>query len=264
MSKIKSKLYHKLKKKDKKREEGKARAYHEEVDPQAAQELAQKEEIKMAEERLLQRHGGHKKWARDMRRFKGKLDDKETRDQYHEMMREKNKLKDRQQRTKAAGDYQSDDDSDDDSNLSESELKQKAIDKIKGEMSADESDGEEDSESEEVEGEISMNFGDKKSKKKVDKNPATGILGMKFMKTAESNKKERLKKEAEMLVEQIEEDEALQKSSDDEEQEAKKPASGGLFGASGSNAFGNSKFGGDDSKFKIDTQEVLKAAKEIY
>ena len=29
------------------------------------------------------------------------------------------------------------------------------------------------------------------------------------MKTAESNKKERLKKEAEMLVEQIEEDEAL-------------------------------------------------------
>lgn len=105
MSKIKSKLYHKLKKKDKKREEGKARAYLEEVDPEAARELAHKEELKMAEERMLQRHGGHKKWARDMRRFKGKLEDKETRDQYHEMMREKNNLKDRQKRTKAAGDY---------------------------------------------------------------------------------------------------------------------------------------------------------------
>jgi len=53
MSKIKSKLYHKLKKKDKKREEGKARAYLEEVDPEAARELAHKEELKMAEERML-------------------------------------------------------------------------------------------------------------------------------------------------------------------------------------------------------------------
>lgn len=268
MAKIKSKLYHKLKKKDKKREEGKARAYLEEVDPEAARELAHKEELKMAEERMLQRHGGHKKWARDMRRFKGKLEDKETRDQYHEMMREKNALKDRQRRTKAAGDFQSDDDSEDDSDLSESQLKQKAIDEIKGELSADESDGEEDSESEEQDGEITMNFGDKKTKKKEDKNAATGIMGMKFMKTAESNKKERLKKEAEMLVEQIEEDEALQNSSDDEDQDSKKPVSGGLFGSAGTNAFGktSAKFGGqaDESKFKIDTQEVLKAAKEIY
>ena len=49
----------------------------------------------MAEERLRLRHGGHKKWARDMRRFKGKMEDTETREQYHEMMREKNALKDR-------------------------------------------------------------------------------------------------------------------------------------------------------------------------
>lgn len=47
----------------------------------------------MAEERLSLRHGGHKKWARDMRRFKGKMEDTETREQYHEMIREKNKLK---------------------------------------------------------------------------------------------------------------------------------------------------------------------------
>jgi len=30
-----------------------------------------------------------------MRRFKGKMEDTETREQYHEMMREKNALKDR-------------------------------------------------------------------------------------------------------------------------------------------------------------------------
>ena len=73
----------------------KVRAYLEEADPEAAAEIAHKEELKMAEERLRLRHGGHKKWARDMRRFKGKMEDTETREQYHEMMREKNALKDR-------------------------------------------------------------------------------------------------------------------------------------------------------------------------
>ena len=52
----------------------------EEIDPEAAKELAQKEELKLAEERLRLRHGGHKKWARDMRRFKGMMAEKETRE----------------------------------------------------------------------------------------------------------------------------------------------------------------------------------------
>lgn len=95
IKKIKSKLYHKLKKREKQREETKMRTYLEEVDPEAAAQLAEKDELKMAEERLRLRHGGHKKWARDMRRFKGKMEDKETREQYHEMMREKKNLKDR-------------------------------------------------------------------------------------------------------------------------------------------------------------------------
>lgn len=95
IKKIKSKLYHKLKKKDKHREEEKVRAYLEEVDPDAAAAISHKEEIKMAEERLKLRHGGHKKWARDMRRFKSKMTDTVLREEYHEMMREKNALKDR-------------------------------------------------------------------------------------------------------------------------------------------------------------------------
>jgi len=48
------------------------RTYLEEVDPEAAKDIAHKEELKKAEERLRLRHGGHKKWARDMRRFQGK------------------------------------------------------------------------------------------------------------------------------------------------------------------------------------------------
>jgi hypothetical protein len=120
-------LYHKLKKKDKMREEGKLKQYLEEVDPEAAIELAKKEELKMAEERLRLRHGGHKKWARDMRRFKGKMENKEIREQYHDMMREKNALKDRQGGSKKHVKNEDDSDDsgsdDDDSDISESELK---------------------------------------------------------------------------------------------------------------------------------------------
>jgi hypothetical protein len=57
---------------------------------------------------------------------------------------------------------------------------------------------------------------------------------MKFMKTAEQNKKERLKNEAKMLVEQIEEDQDV--GSDDND--------GGLFG-------GESKFGGGGMSSKF-------------
>ena len=69
--------------------------YLEEVDPEAAKELAEKEEIKLAEERLRLRHGGHKKWARDVKRFRGKMQDEATKEAYHDMVREKNTLKDR-------------------------------------------------------------------------------------------------------------------------------------------------------------------------
>ena len=82
LKKIKSKLYHKLKKKDKLRENEKLKATLQEVDPEAAKEFAHQDEVKKAEERLRLRHGGHKKWARDVRRFKGLKESKEVREQY--------------------------------------------------------------------------------------------------------------------------------------------------------------------------------------
>lgn len=139
IKKIKSKLYHKLKKKDKVRDQNKLRSYIEEIDPEAAEGLAKNDELKMAEERLRLRHGGHKKWARDMRRFKGKMEDKETREQYHEMIREKNLLKQRQtstnKSTRAAHDFEEESyDSEDDEEMDADQLKQRAIDQIKGEL----------------------------------------------------------------------------------------------------------------------------------
>lgn len=153
IKKIKSKLYHKLKKKEKQREEGKMRTYLEEVDPEAAAELANKDELKKAEERLRLRHGGHKKWARDIRRFKGKMDNKETMEQYHSMMREKNALKDRQTTVRGDGGSDSGYSSDPDSDESATDIKKRAIAEIAGEISESEGEDQDDSD-EEDEGEV--------------------------------------------------------------------------------------------------------------
>ena len=88
VKKIKSKLYHKLKRKDADREEKKLREYLEQVDPEAAQAYRDKEELAKVEERMRIRHGTETKFAKNLKRFKN-MDDKQTRDAYHEAMRDK-------------------------------------------------------------------------------------------------------------------------------------------------------------------------------
>ena len=83
--KIKSKLYHKLKNKDKDREEKKLRDHLELIDPEAAKVYREKEELKMVEERLRVRHGAQSKFAKNLKRFRN-MDDKATRDQYHQVI----------------------------------------------------------------------------------------------------------------------------------------------------------------------------------
>ena len=96
--------------------------------------MAMKEEMQMAEERLRLRHGGSQKWAKEMRRFKGRLGEgTEGREQYQEMMREKNALKDRQRRTNLAGkkeDEDSDYDSESDSDANSDQMRENAIEEI--------------------------------------------------------------------------------------------------------------------------------------
>lgn len=89
VSKIKSKLYHKIKKRDKEREEKKLRDHLELIDPEAAQAYRDKEELKKVEERLRVRHGAQTKFAKNLKRFRN-MDDKQTRDQYHQLIQERN------------------------------------------------------------------------------------------------------------------------------------------------------------------------------
>ena len=71
ISKIKSKLYHKLKKREKDREEKKLLDYMEQVDPEAAQAYREKQEQKKVEERLRLRHSSQNKFAKQVKRFGG-------------------------------------------------------------------------------------------------------------------------------------------------------------------------------------------------
>ena len=91
VAKIKSKLYHKIKNRDKDREEKKLRDHLELIDPEAAALYREKEELKKVEERLRVRHGAQSKFAKNLKRFKN-MDDKDTRDAYHKVIQERNAL----------------------------------------------------------------------------------------------------------------------------------------------------------------------------
>ena len=97
ISKIKSKLYHKLKKREKEREEKKLLDYLEQIDPEAAEAYRTKEEQKKVEERLKLRHASNNKFAKTLKRFGGGVENENVREAFNDMMKEKQSLR---QRTK--------------------------------------------------------------------------------------------------------------------------------------------------------------------
>ena len=118
VSKIKSKLYHKLKKREKEREEKKLIDYLEQIDPEAAQAYREKEEHKKVEERLKLRHSSNNKFSKTLKRFGG-MENENLKEAFNEMIKEKNALKQRMQRTvqsskKAFGSSDDEDSYDDD------------------------------------------------------------------------------------------------------------------------------------------------------
>lgn len=145
MAKIKSKLFHKLKKREREREEKKLLDQLAIVDPVAAQEYRDKQERKRVEERLLMRHASNNKFAKKLKRFGGGMDQEHTREAFHDMIRERDNLK---KKTKAIGDDESDDS--DDSEMSAEGLKGKAIKQIEDEINSESEDEEEGEEKDEL------------------------------------------------------------------------------------------------------------------
>ncbi len=179
ISKIKSKLYHKLKKREKEREEKKLIEYLETIDPEAAENYRMKEEHKKVEERLKLRHSSNNKFSKTLKRFGG-MENDNVREAFNEMIQEKNNLKSRtrtvQQGKKNA--YGSDDSyassdeeaSDEEEELDEDGLKQKAVSQIEKELmelGSSESDGSQSGEDSEAD--IKVAFDPKNKGGKKDK-----------------------------------------------------------------------------------------------
>ena len=179
VAKIKSKLYHKLKKKEREREEEKLKQYMMEVDPEAAKAYQEKVELKAVEERLRARHGTGTKYAKNLKRFRG-MDDKETRDAYHQAVLDRQALTQKRQKVDQS---ESSSESDGDSEMSEGELREKAAKQMEEELnSSDESEDQEMSDNDEDV--IKMDFS-KQDKNKPKKAQEKGIQAMKFMKKSE-------------------------------------------------------------------------------
>ena len=200
ISKIKSKLYHKIKKREKDREEKKLLEYLETIDPAAAEQYRMKEEQKKVEERLKLRHSSDNKFAKKVKRFGG-MDNEGIKDAYNDMMREKSALKQRtKSTTKTMTLHSSDEDSNEGSDseeLSESELKRQAVSQIEQElMDLENGSDEEGSESDSDDNEMKFENKGGKNKKNNAKNQDKGIMGLKFMQRAEERKKETLKDQA--------------------------------------------------------------------
>ncbi len=90
-AKIKSKLYHKIKKRGKQKTEAALLESLEHIDPEAADRYRREMEEKRAEERANQRHATSSRFARTLMRY-GKKENKETRDAFHEMVRKREEL----------------------------------------------------------------------------------------------------------------------------------------------------------------------------
>ncbi len=137
ISKIKSKLYHKLKKREKDREEKKLIDYLEQIDPEAAEAYRMKEEQKKVEERLKLRHSSNNKFSKTLKRFGG-MENEDLKEAFNDMMKEKNALKARTKTVKAAtlmsSDEESSEDGYSDSSEDEKTIRRKAVSQIEKEL----------------------------------------------------------------------------------------------------------------------------------
>ena len=160
------------------------------------------------EERLRVRHGAQSKFAKNLKRFRN-MDDKQTRDQYHTLIQERNALVQKTKKVNrddsSEGLSESDEGSegmDSDEDVDHQGLKNKMINKMLKEADGDDqgSDSDEnnsDSDSDEAGGQqqIRMRF-DKSAKErqmKAQKKTEKGIMGLKFMERAQEKEKEALK-----------------------------------------------------------------------
>lgn len=103
---------------------------------------------------------------------------------------------------------------------------------------------------------MTMNFDPNQKEKKNKEKDVTGIMNMKFMKSAEQAKKTKTKEQARMLIDQIQ-NEAVSSDEDEAPATSNKKQSAGLFNSS-------SKFAASGTAPELDQAKVLETAKALF
>ncbi|KAK4342942.1 hypothetical protein RND71_038758 [Anisodus tanguticus] len=178
VKKIKSKVYHRLLKKDRLKQAGNAI----ETDPEAAKEQAMKQEFKRAEERLTLKHKNSSKWAKRILKRGLDLQDEGTRDAIHEQLnqhallsRKSNNMKGSSSSSEESSD---EDDLDEASDGSDQDAAVKLLRKAK------------DKTTQVLEGDEEL--------------PASGVLSLPFMVRGLKRRKEAANEEAKLALEEYE------------------------------------------------------------
>lgn len=256
LARIKSKLYHKIKRKAKEKDEKKLLEELELIDPQAAKEYRDRIEEKRVEERISLRHGSTSKFAQSLKRY-GKFTNERNKEAYFDMMRQHEELK---KKTRKVNDFKGDDDSEvssdsEEDNITLEKLKAEALAKINQEVSESE---DEQSDSNDEGGFDEDKLQKKEAKAQLKKqNKKTGIMGMKFMQKADNIQKELLKEKSKMLIDEInkyghegegEEDDEDEESEGEQDQENDQQPKG---------SESKQKFKGENSKTTMPSNIVL-------
>ncbi|KAG8378493.1 hypothetical protein BUALT_Bualt08G0142900 [Buddleja alternifolia] len=176
VKKIKSKTYHRLLKKDRK----KAAEATIEMDPEAAKELAMKQEFKRAEERMTLKHKNSNKWAKRILQRGLDVQDEATREAFGQQLHQHAALTRKQNSMKesSSSDESSDDDSDYMSASSDQDIASKLLTKAKEKTL--------------------------KVLKADEELPTSGVLSLPFMARGLKKRKEEAEEEAKLALEEYE------------------------------------------------------------
>eukprot|EP00357_Protocruzia_adherens_P017232 CAMPEP_0114979572 /NCGR_PEP_ID=MMETSP0216-20121206/4444_1 /TAXON_ID=223996 /ORGANISM="Protocruzia adherens, Strain Boccale" /LENGTH=739 /DNA_ID=CAMNT_0002340909 /DNA_START=32 /DNA_END=2251 /DNA_ORIENTATION=- len=210
VSKIKSKMYHKIKKKAKQKDQLRLMERLDEVDPELAQQYRDKEELKRVRERASLRHATKNKYQQNLARF-GEKEGDTVRDAIHEQARLRKELT---KKMKSTSDRQGEDDSSD----------EELFNKVRGSKLKEARDLEDALMSDEeddiatVKAKAMKALENEVQETDLDKLPKKGLFGMSFMRKAIEKRNNEARENAKQLLEELqrEKEQVEAESSDDE------------------------------------------------
>jgi U3 small nucleolar RNA-associated protein 14 len=217
-AKIKSKLFHKIKKKQKEREEQLILEQLEDVDPEGVKNYLEKKKLDRIKERIELKHSFNSKFNKTVKRY-NLHNDVEVREKIKENYKLRDELMKKIKGNVEEGDDEENDIEDDmEGEEEEEDILEEDEDDNNGDDDVEEVDQNENEEIDEK-GNLLLNFDENEGKVKTNnkrtQNKPTGVFGMKFMKNSE--KSENLQSKLKDVLNEIDSDEDLMIEDDEED-----------------------------------------------